>query len=62
MYFNVKEITRDYVFTFGKHKGDKLEDMLESDPGYLDWCLDNVDWFAEKCVEGLVDEIREAAL
>lgn len=27
----------DYVLTFGKHKGETVEDVIESDPGYILW-------------------------
>ncbi|MDO4727730.1 MAG: 3'-5' exonuclease [Bacteroidota bacterium] len=27
------------VFTFGKHKGARVEDILESEPGYFSWIL-----------------------
>lgn len=27
------------IFTFGKHKGAKVEDILESEPGYFSWIL-----------------------
>lgn len=28
------------ILRFGKHKGETLEDVLENDPGYLQWLLD----------------------
>ena len=31
----------DSVFIFGKHKGDQVEDVIEDDPGYIEWCCDN---------------------
>lgn len=34
-----------YVFPFGKHKNEYVEDVLEEDPGYIIWAADNVDWF-----------------
>ena len=40
-----KEIMSDYVFNFGKHKGDKLQDVVESDPGYVYWCACKIERF-----------------
>lgn len=34
----------DYVFTFGKHKGQTMLDVYRNDPGYLDW-LSQDKWF-----------------
>ncbi len=31
-----------YVFTFGKFKGDELQDVIESDPEYISWVMENV--------------------
>lgn len=30
---------------FGKHKGTLIQDIIQTDPDYLLWCLDNVDGF-----------------
>jgi len=35
----------DYIFTFGKHKDEYIRDVLETDPSYIIWCADNIDWF-----------------
>lgn len=32
----------DYVFTFGKHEGEHIKDVP---PSYVNWCLNNIDWF-----------------
>lgn len=32
-------------FTFGKHKSKTVSQILDNDPGYLKWAMDNVDWF-----------------
>lgn len=39
-----KEIPKleDYVFTFGKHNGEKLVDVAQSDPGYISWAKENM--------------------
>jgi hypothetical protein len=31
----------DDIFKFGKHKGDQLEDVLDDDPDYIAWCVEN---------------------
>lgn len=36
-----EEYARNYVFEFGKHKGRKLIDLVESDDSYIDWLLKN---------------------
>ena len=33
----------DYVFPFGKHKGEKLVDVANSDKGYISWAKENMD-------------------
>jgi hypothetical protein len=30
---------------FGKHKGKLIRDIIEEDPDYIAWCLDNIDGF-----------------
>jgi len=39
-----KEIPKleDYIFTFGKHNGEKLIDVVQSDPGYISWAKENM--------------------
>ncbi len=27
----------EYIFTFGKHEGQQLEDVIEDDPDYIGW-------------------------
>jgi len=40
------------LFTFGKKKGKQLEDVIEDDPNYLEWCIEkNVVKFDEKALE-----------
>lgn len=35
------------TFTFGKHKGEQLTDVVDSDVGYVYWCACKIDWFRE---------------
>ncbi len=30
---------------FGKYKGYSIEDILADDPSYLEWAIDEIDWF-----------------
>ena len=32
-------------FNFGKHKGEFVQDVIEDDVTYIEWCLDNVEDF-----------------
>lgn len=43
----------EYVFTFGKYKGDFYGDVREKDCTYIQWCDDNLHWF------NLPDDERE---
>lgn len=38
----------DSVINFGQYKkyGYTISEILDIDPDYLEWCLDNVEWFA----------------
>jgi len=29
------------LFTFGKHKGEQLEDVIHDYPDYIAWCCEN---------------------
>jgi DNA polymerase-3 subunit epsilon len=42
------------IFTFGKHKGAKVEDVLEQEPGYFGWLL-NADFplYTKKVLTGI---------
>ena len=33
----------DYVFSFGKHNGEKLIDVAKTDTGYISWAKENMD-------------------
>lgn len=32
-------------FTFGKHKGKSVKQVIAEEPGYIDWCDDNIPGF-----------------
>lgn len=29
----------------GKHRGATIREIIEDDPSYLEWALDEIDWF-----------------
>ena len=37
----------DWVFNFGKYKDEQptIRELLETDPSYVVWCCENLDWF-----------------
>ena len=35
----------DKEFPFGKYKGDALWLVIDTDPSYIDWCIENIDGF-----------------
>jgi hypothetical protein len=43
---NMKYYYSDTIFTFGKYKGKTLDEVMQLDPDYVDWCLANLDHFA----------------
>ena len=46
------ELGLDYIFTFGKHKGEQLEDVIEDYPHYIEWMLrEDVRQFDEEVLE-----------
>lgn len=52
------KITKGTELWFGKHKGETVGDVMESDPGYLSWCVENIDWFEGRLKDGLLEEIE----
>lgn len=37
--------TLDWVYPFGNYRGHSLEDVIELDPHYVRWCIDNISGF-----------------
>ena len=33
------------LFTFGKYKGELVQDVINKDACYVEWCINNVDGF-----------------
>lgn len=38
---NMKILGLQDTFTFGKHKGEMVEDVIHDDGSYITWCLEN---------------------
>ncbi len=55
-------MTKTDKFTFGKHKGNTLEQVANRDPAYIVWAHKTVDWFdcSAKLVEQCQDSVDEA--
>lgn len=41
----------DSIFTFGKHIGQQLEDVIEDDPSYIAWLANDEFEFDEEVLE-----------
>lgn len=52
--FIIKNDKGEEIFTFGKHKGRKVEEILEEEPGYFGWIL-NADFplYTKKVLTGI---------
>jgi len=48
----LEELSLDYIFTFGKHRGEMLEDVIEDDPYYMKW-------IAEEDIRLLDEEVMQ---
>ena len=49
--------------TFGKYKNRPVQDVMDTDPNYFEWCIDNIEWFnldqeAERYMKARVDEVE----
>jgi uncharacterized protein (DUF3820 family) len=54
-----KEDAENYVFAFGKYKGKKLIDLVNSNDGYINWLLNNSeDENLLKCIELLTGQVK----
>ena len=57
-----RDVTRETKLWFGKYEGERIADVIDSDPSYLKWCLENLEQFAEAVDIGLAEEIDEAVV
>jgi hypothetical protein len=46
---------------FGKYAHKTVRDLLDEDPEYLQWCVENVDWFSARLEFGLEEQILRYA-
>ena len=54
-----KEDAEKYEFTFGKHNGEKLINVIEDDDNYIDWLINKSnDEYLLKCIELLTGQVK----
>ncbi len=53
--------------TFGKYRGDTVQEVIDNTPSYIEWALDEIDWFElddeamaeyEWAIETAYDEVQ----
>lgn len=54
----MKPFKGDGCFNFGKYRGMHLSKVLFKDPGYVQWCRDNIDGFSRATELALAQEPR----
>ena len=54
----MKPFKGDGCFTFGKYRGMHLTKVLFKDPGYVQWCRDNIDGFSRATELALAQQPR----
>jgi len=40
-------MNKGWKFPFGKHKGETLQEVSTNDLEYVNWCIDNIEWFGK---------------
>ena len=49
------------IFTFGKYKGRSVLDILNENPAYVEWCVNNIKWFSlDDTEKKMLNEITKA--
>ena len=49
------------TFTFGKYKGRSVIDVLNENPAYVEWCINNIKWFSlDDTEQKMLNEITKA--
>ena len=49
------------TFTFGKYKGRSVIDVLNENPAYVEWCVNNIKWFSlDDTEQKMLNEITKA--
>lgn len=51
------------TFTFGKYKGHSVMSVLNENPAYVEWCVNNIEWFTlgyeeQKRLNDITDAIK----
>ena len=49
---------KDYIFYFGKYKGETLKDVAAKDSEYIVWCIENLDKKVSSRIEKAVNELN----
>lgn len=57
-----KEDSQNWKFTFGKHSGETMKEVIDNDPDYIKWYLNNkASEFDKKCYELISGELLPTA-
>ena len=57
-----KEDSQNWKFTFGKHSGETMKEVIDTDPDYMKWYLNNkASEFDKKCYELISGELLPTA-
>lgn len=40
-----KEFSLEDKLAFGKYKGYLIEEIIDDDPNYIEWAIDEIEWF-----------------
>ena len=49
------------TFTFGKYKGRSVIEVLNENPAYVEWCINNIKWFSlDDTEQKMLNEITKA--
>ena len=64
MFVRKKSAGGELVFVVGKYKGRRVADIIEEDPGYIRWMVENAELTRDQEyeLESLLEEIRNRHL
>jgi hypothetical protein len=54
-------ITRSFKMGFGMYAHKTVRELLDEDPKYLQWCMENLGWFSARVELGLEEQIDRYA-
>lgn len=43
---NKYKYSKGTKLSFGKYEGQVIDDIIDTNPKYIQWCLENVKWFS----------------